>query len=223
MEPERAGRRETAEADGESGGAAGERPAGRILDGVARGVTELFAPQVLVIVVPPLVGLLAQGWAGAAWGLVASALCGGVPAMVIAAGVRSGRLDSRHLLDRASRTRPLLAAVAAVLAALVLLVGMGAPTLLVATVSAMLVALAVTVPITLRWKISFHSAVSGGMVVVLSLVLPAPPTLAAGAVVLGVVCWARVRLAHHTTAQVIAGLAVGVAVTTGALTGFGLL
>ncbi|MEV0588344.1 phosphatase PAP2 family protein [Nonomuraea sp. NPDC050310] len=199
----------------------GEPPAATGPDRLARWVTELFAPQVLVIAMPPLAGLLAQGWTGAAWGLLASALCGGVPAAVIAMGVRAGRLDSRHLVERAGRTKPLLAAAGAVLAALVLLIVLGAPTLLVATVAAMLGALAVTVPVTLRWKISFHAAVSGGTVVVFAQVLPPPPTLAAGAVLLALVCWARVRLGHHTTAQVLAGLVVGVAVTAATLAAFG--
>ncbi|MEW9552766.1 hypothetical protein [Nonomuraea sp. NPDC050783] len=191
-------------------------------DSVARRVTNLLAPQVLVIVMPPVVGLVAQGWSGAAWGLVASALCGGVPAAVIAAGVRSGRLDSHHIVDRARRAGPLTAAVLAVLAALLLLVLLGAPTLLVATVTAMLVALAVTVPVTLRWKISFHAAVSAGTVVVLAHVLPAVPTLAAGAAVVAVVCWARVRLAHHTRPQVIAGAIAGTLTTWATLAAFGL-
>ncbi|GAA3103881.1 hypothetical protein [Streptosporangium carneum] len=175
----------------------------------ARWVTGVFAPQLLVIVLPPVVGLMADGWPGAWWGLGASALCGGIPAGVILAGVRSGRLDSHHLVDRASRTRPLLVAVGAVLVALALLVWLGAPRLLVATVTAMLAALAVTVPVTLRWKISFHAAVSAGTVVVLSRVLPAAPTLAAGALVVATVCWARVRLGHHTSAQVAVGALVG--------------
>ncbi|MEO3790242.1 hypothetical protein ABGB14_08515 [Nonomuraea sp. B10E15] len=191
-------------------------------DLVARQVTNLLAPQVLVIVMPPLVGLLAQGWSGAAWGLVASAFCGGVPAAVIAVGVRSGRLDSHHIVDRARRTRPLLAAVAAVLVALALLVLMGAPRLLVATVTAMLAALAVTVPITLRWKISFHAAVCAGTVVVLAHVLPSWPAAVAGAAVVALVCWARVRLTHHTWPQVVAGTAVGALVTWATLAAFGL-
>nr|WP_055502875.1 hypothetical protein [Nonomuraea pusilla] len=191
-------------------------------DVLARRVTDLLAPQVLVIGMPPAVGLLGQGWAGAAWGLMASALCGGVPAAVIALGVRSGRLDSHHIVDRARRTGPLLAAVAAVLAALVLLVALGAPTLLVATVTAMLVALAVTVPVTLRWKISFHAAVCAGTVVVLAHVLPAVPTLLAGAAVVALVCWSRVRLAHHTWPQVEAGAVTGALVTWGTLAAFGL-
>ncbi|TDD01652.1 hypothetical protein E1292_25445 [Nonomuraea deserti] len=191
-------------------------------DLVARQVTNVLAPQVLVIVMPPVVGLLAQGWSGAAWGLVASAFCGGVPAAVIAVGVRSGRLDSHHIVDRARRTRPLLAAVAAVLVALALLVLMGAPRLLVATVTAMLAALAVTVPITLRWKISFHAAVCAGTVVVLAHVLPSWPAAVAGAAVVALVCWARVRLTHHTWPQVVAGTAVGALVTWATLAAFGL-
>ncbi|MEV0143700.1 MULTISPECIES: hypothetical protein [unclassified Nonomuraea] len=190
-------------------------------DQVARRVTDLLAPQVLVIAMPPVVGLIAQGWAGALWGLLASVLCGGVPALVIALGVRSGRLDSHHIVDRARRTGPLLSAVAAVLVALVLLVALGAPTLLVATVAAMLVALAVTVPVTLRWKISFHAAVSAGTVVVLAHVLPAVPTALAGAAVVALVCWARVRLAHHTAGQVAVGALVGVAATWITLAAFG--
>lgn len=192
------------------------------VDLVAKRVTDLLAPQVLVIIMPPAVGLIAHGWSGAAWGLAASALCGGVPAAVIALGVRSGRLDSHHIVDRTRRTGPLLAAVAAVLVALVLLVALGAPTLLVATVTAMLVALAVTVPVTMRWKISFHAAVCAGTVVVLAHVLPAVPTGLAGAAVVALVCWARVRLAHHTWAQVAAGALVGVAATWATLAAFGI-
>jgi hypothetical protein len=191
-------------------------------DQVAKRVTNLLAPQVLVIVMPPAVGLIAQGWSGAAWGLVASALCGGIPAAVIAVGVRSGRLDSHHIVDRARRTGPLLAAVAAVLVALALLVVLGAPTLLVATVTAMLVALGVTVPITTRWKISFHAAVCAGTVVVLTYVLPAAPVAVAGGAVLALVCWARVRLAHHTWPQVAAGAVVGTLTTWATLAAFGL-
>ncbi|MDR8413314.1 hypothetical protein MTP10_31855 [Nonomuraea sp. 3-1Str] len=190
-------------------------------DRMARRVTDLLAPQVLVIAMPPVVGLIAQGWTGALWGLLASVLCGGVPALVIALGVRSGRLDSHHIVDRARRTGPLLSAVAAVLVALVLLIALGAPTLLVATVAGMLVALTVTVPVTLRWKISFHAAVSAGTVVVLAHVLPAVPTALAGAAVVALVCWARVRLAHHTTAQVVVGALVGVAATWATLAAFG--
>lgn len=191
-------------------------------DLVARRVTDIMAPQVLVIAMPPVVGLIAHGWRGALWGLLASALCGGVPALVIALGVRSGRLDSHHLVDRARRTGPLLTAVAAVVGTLVLLAVLDAPTLLVATVTAMLAALAVTVPITLRWKISFHAAVSAGTVVVFAHILPPLPTAVVGALVVALICWARVRVTHHTPAQVLAGAAVGALTTWGTLAAFNL-
>lgn len=191
------------------------------VDLVARRITDFMAPQVLVIAMPPVVGLIAHGWTGVLWGLLASALCGGVPVTVIALGVRSGKLDSHHLVDRARRTGPLLAAVAAVVATLVLLVVLGAPTLLVATVTAMLAALAVTVPITLRWKISFHAAVSAGTVVIFAHVLPPIPTAVVGAVLVGVVCWSRVRVTHHTPAQVVAGAVVGVGTAWPTLAAFG--
>ncbi|MFF5212110.1 hypothetical protein [Streptosporangium sp. NPDC000396] len=193
----------------------------RVAAVAARWLTGFFAPQVLVIVLPPLVGLVTDGWSGAGWGLVASMLCGGVPAGVILAGVRSGRLDSHHLVDRASRTKPLLVAVVAVLVALVLLIWLGAPRLLVATVAAMLAALAVTVPITLWWKISFHAAVSAGTVVVLAHVLPAVPALGVGAPIVATVCWARVRLTHHTPAQVVAGALIGAGTAWATLAAFG--
>jgi uncharacterized membrane protein (DUF4010 family) len=190
-------------------------------DWAARVTTEVFAPQVLMIAMPPLVGAVSLGWRGAAWGLVASALCGGVPAGVIAVGVRAGRLDSRHIVERTKRTGPLLAAVAAVIVTLVLLAVLGAPRLLVSTVAAMLAGLAVTVPITLRWKISFHAAVSAGTVVVFAHVLPPLPAYAAGAVLVGLVCWARVRVSHHTLAQVLAGAAAGAGTAWATLTAFG--
>ncbi|GGS77961.1 hypothetical protein GCM10010156_40960 [Planobispora rosea] len=189
---------------------------------VARWVTGLFAPQALVIGLPPVIGLMTGGWPGAGWGLMASALCGGVPAGVIMAGVRAGRLDSHHLVDRASRTRPLLVAMVAVIAALVLLAVLDAPRLLVATVTAMLAALALTVPITLRWKISFHAAVSAGTVVLLAHVLPAVPTLTAGALLVALICWARVRLEHHTWAQVAAGVVSGAGSAWATLAAFGI-
>lgn len=176
---------------------------------VARWITNVFSPQVLVIGMPPVVGLLSDGWRGTAWGLVASVLCGGIPAAVIAAGVRSGRLDSHHIVDRSLRTRPLLVAVAAVVAALALLSVLGAPTLLIATVGAMLAGLAVTVPVTLWWKISFHAAVTAGTVVVFSHVLPPTPALTTGTLITAAVCWSRIRVTHHTLPQVLAGTAAG--------------
>jgi hypothetical protein len=45
--------------------------------------------------------------------VLAAVLCAGLPAGVIAVGVRRGRLDSMHLVERESRKGPMPAGVAA--------------------------------------------------------------------------------------------------------------
>ncbi|GAA4209650.1 hypothetical protein GCM10022252_76470 [Streptosporangium oxazolinicum] len=192
------------------------------LNGFAWAVTEVFAPQNLMLSLPPVVGALAAGWAGAAWGAGVSAVCGGVPAAVIAVGVWRGRLDSRHIVERRSRFKPMLAALAAVLVTLLVLVlADGEPVELTAMVVVMLGWLAVLGPITLLWKISFHTSTAAGVVVVLAYVLPAVVTLAVGAVLVAVIGWARVRISHHTLAQAVAGAAAGAGVAWAVFTAMG--
>jgi hypothetical protein len=132
-----------------------------------------------------------------------------VPAGVIAVGVRWGRLDSIHLVERESRKGPMLAGLGAVVVGLIVLLALAAPTAVVGTAGVMLGWLLVMGPITLVWKISFHAGVSAGAVVVLAHLLPWLPVLAAGVVAVALIGWARVRVAHHTLGQVLAGVAAG--------------
>ncbi|MGJ6960662.1 hypothetical protein ACSDR0_02050 [Streptosporangium sp. G11] len=194
------------EAPRQGAGAGGKR------GGLAWAVTEVAAPQYVVIALPPVAGLLAHGWAGALWGLLAAALCAGVPVGVIAVGVRRGRLDSMHLVDRRSRTGPMLVGLVTVVAGLVLLVLLDAPAIVTATAAVMLGWVLVLGSITLKWKISFHTGVAAGAAVVLAHVLPAAATLAVGAALVGLIGWARVRVSHHTPAQAVAGAAAGAGV-----------
>ncbi|MER5644312.1 hypothetical protein [Streptosporangium sp. NPDC002524] len=194
------------EASGQGPGAGAER------GGLAWAVTEVAAPQYVVIALPIVAGLLAHGWAGALWGLLAAALCAGAPVGVIAVGVRRGRLDSMHLVDRRSRTGPMLVGLVTVAAGLALLALLDAPAVVTATAAVMLGWVVVMGAITLRWKISFHTGVAAGAAVVLAHVLPAVATLAVGTVLVGLIGWARVRVSHHTPAQVAAGAATGAGV-----------
>ncbi|MFG6197821.1 hypothetical protein [Nonomuraea sp. JJY05] len=181
-------------------------------------MTEVFAPQYVAIVMPPAAGLLAEGWTGLAWGLLAAALCAGVPAAVIAVGVWRGRLDSIHLVERKSRKGPMLAGFVAVVVGLAVLVLLDAPRVVVASAAVMLAWVLVMGSITLLWKISFHTGVSAGSTVVLAFVLPALPVLVVGAVLVAVIGWARVRVSHHSAAQVMAGAVAGAATTAATLT-----
>ncbi|MGA4995896.1 phosphatase PAP2 family protein [Nonomuraea bangladeshensis] len=180
-------------------------------------MTEVFAPKHFVIGLPLVVGAVTGGWAGLGWAAVAAALCGGVPAAVIALGVRSGRFGNQHITDRAQR--PALIAVIAglVVAALALLVVLGAPRVMVACVAVMLATLAVLGPITVAgWKISFHTAVAAGSFVMLAAVVPAGwagVVAVAGAAVVALIGWSRAVLGDHTPGQVLAGAAAGAGAT----------
>ncbi|SDL18073.1 hypothetical protein [Nonomuraea jiangxiensis] len=134
-----------------------------------------------------------------------------VIAAVIAAGVRSGRLDSIHLVERKSRKGPMAAGFAAVVVGLAVLVLLDAPQVVVASAAVMLAWVLVMGPITLVWKVSFHTGVSAGTAVVLAFVLPALPMLVVGAVLVAVIGWARVQVSHHSPAQALAGAAAGAA------------
>ncbi|MER5622381.1 phosphatase PAP2 family protein [Streptosporangium sp. NPDC002544] len=199
-------------APGQGPGGEGER------GGLAWVVTEVAAPQYVAIALPPVTGLLAHGWTGAMWGLLAAALCAGVPVGVIAVGVRRGRLDSMHLVDRKSRRGPMLAGLITVAVGLVLLALLDAPAIVTATAAVMLGWVLVMGSITMWWKISFHTGVAAGAAVVLAHVLPAAATLAVGAALVGVIGWARVRVSHHTPTQTIAGAAAGAGVAWAVLT-----
>ncbi|MER5322283.1 phosphatase PAP2 family protein [Streptosporangium roseum] len=180
---------------------------------VARVLTEVFAPAHFVIGLPLAVGAVTSGWAGLGWGALAAGLCGGVPAGVIAAGVRSGRFGNRHITDRAQRPWLIGVIVALVVAALVLLALLGAPRVMVVCVAIMLATLAVVGPITLAWKISFHTAVPAGSVVMLAHMLPAVPVYVVGVLLVALIGWSRVVIGDHTPAQTAAGAVAGGAAT----------
>ncbi|MEU7864838.1 phosphatase PAP2 family protein, partial [Nonomuraea sp. NPDC049141] len=94
-----------------------------------------------------------------------------------------------------------------VAAGLALLAVLGAPRPVLALAAAGLVGLVVAVTVSHWWKMSIHSAVAAGTVVVLVLTFGAG--LLATAPLLALVGWSRVRLRDHTVPQVVAGLALG--------------
>lgn len=194
---------------GRSGVQAGRQGENRF----ARGLTEVFAPAHIVIGLPPVVGAITSGQAGVAWGALTAVLCGGIPLGVLLVGVRSGRFGDMHVKDRAQRPKLIGLIVALVVAALALMIMLGAPRLMVAGATAMLSTLAVTGPITLWWKISFHTAVAAGGVVMLAWILPPLPVYAAGAVVVAAIAWSRIVIRDHSPAQALAGVLAGGAAT----------
>ncbi|SDR22188.1 phosphatase PAP2 family protein [Thermostaphylospora chromogena] len=176
---------------------------------LARALTGIFAPAHVVILLPLTVGGVTSGWAGIGWGLLAGVLCGWIPATVIHVGVRAGRFTDRHVREREQRPWLIGVIVALVVAALALLLLLDAPHVMVVTVAVMLATLAIIGPVTTVWKISFHTAVAFGAVVVLAQLWPAVPMYGIGAAVTALIGWSRVRLGDHTLAQVVAGALAG--------------
>jgi membrane-associated phospholipid phosphatase len=181
--------------------------------GLARAVTELLAPANLAVGQLLLVGWHSSpGPTGLGWGLLAATFCGLLPYGIVIAGVRRRRWTDRHLRTRQQRPAPLLAGVVSVVAGLAALVALDAPRQLIALVVAMLAGLAATLLVTLWWKLSVHTAAASGTVAILALTFGPALTLTVPTVAL--VAWSRVRLGDHTTAQTVAGAALGGLVAT---------
>lgn len=117
---------------------------------------------------------------GVLWGLLAAVFAGAIPCAFTLYGVRRGRYGDRHVRVREERAVPLLALVVAILAGVV-----------------------ATFTVTMWWKISVHPAVASATAVILPLVFG--PALLAARSEVAMVGWSRVRLGHHTIAQVVAG------------------
>ncbi|MCM0679040.1 phosphatase PAP2 family protein [Micromonospora phytophila] len=176
---------------------------------LARLVTELTAPAVLVSLLTVVVAWHSTrgGTTGLIWGLLATLFVSGIPFAYILGGVRRGRLTDHHVGVREQRRVPLLFGLCSVAAGLALLAVLGAPRPVLALAAAGVVGLVVAVAVSHWWKMSIHSAVAAGSVVVLVLTFGA--RLLVTAPLLALVGWSRVRLRDHTVAQVVAGGALG--------------
>lgn len=193
------------------------RLASRVRSRPADAVSTVFDPLVLLTATMLLVGAThAVPWVGVAWALAAIAGCALVPEAVLRLLVRAGRVGDRQLVVREQRHVPMLVAAVCVGATLALLVLGGAPRALVAVVITLLVGLAVMTAMTHWWKASIHADVAATCATILGWSVGAW-TLAATAPIVAAVCWARVRAGRHSPAQVLAGAALGVALTAAVL------
>ncbi|TDC65460.1 phosphatase PAP2 family protein [Micromonospora sp. KC207] len=175
----------------------------------ARLITELTAPAVLVTTLTVLIGWHGgrSGAHGLAWGLLATVFASGIPFAYIVGGVRRGRLTDHHVGVREQRRLPLLFGLTSTAGGWALLAALGAPRPLLALVAAGVVGLVVAVTVSHWWKMSIHTAVAAGAVVVL--VLTFGPLLLTAAPLPVLAGWSRVRLRAHTVPQVLVGGTVG--------------
>jgi membrane-associated phospholipid phosphatase len=179
---------------------------------VARLVGELLSPPPILAVLALVVAFHSSPTPAMAilWGAIAALSTSVLPYALILGGVRRGRLTDKNISLREQRIRFGVVALTSILLGLVLLAAFDAPAAMVALQAAIAVGVACGWVITLWWKISVHAAIAAGAATVLVLVFgPAP--LAIWPLV-AVIAWSRVQVGDHTPAQVLAGVALGVAV-----------
>jgi membrane-associated phospholipid phosphatase len=128
---------------------------------------------------------------------------------------RRGLVSNLDVTRREERWRPMLFTLACMGGGGVLLWLGDAPRLLAAWTATLWAQMALVMTITLRWKISVHSAAAASATALLWAVIGPLAMLAMP--LIGLVSWSRVRLLCHTRTQTVAGALLGGLLTTGLL------
>ena len=178
---------------------------------LAKALTEVFSPAHLIIIITFTTGVFTATSiiTGIGWGVLAALFAGVIPYTIILISVRRGSVGDKHIYDRAQRIRPLALSAISVVTGIVLLAVLGAPAAVIGVELSMLAGLALTLPITVKWKISMHAAVAATTAA--TLVILYGPAWALAFVAVFAIAWSRVVLHDHSIAQVVAGIPIGVA------------
>jgi len=135
--------------------------------------------------------------------------------------VRSKRVESLFIHVRKQRTKVYLLAGVCVGLGYTILHYLGAPQMLMATSAAGLSVIVVFVCINLVWKISIHTAFIAALVAILIILYG---WIAAVTVLLvPLIAWARIELAHHSLAQVVTGALLATLIVVAVFYSFGLV
>jgi membrane-associated phospholipid phosphatase len=165
-----------------------------------------------MLLLAPLLGWHADGWAGIGWGVVAAVFTAVLPTLILRFGERRQYWGDRHVRRRQDRIVAAPGVMASVITGTALLYRFDAPVDVTALVTAMVAVLLALLMITFFWKVSVHSAVASGALTVLVTVFGPWSLVLAPAVLL--IGWSRVRLRCHTVGQVGVGFLVGAAVSS---------
>ncbi len=178
-------------------------------DRLAEAVSSIFHP--FIVVVPTMLIAILYGGSSPAQALFWTALSIGIVILplvyLIYSGVKSGRYSDPSISMREQRrSLYITAAVLFILLIVILLLGK-APLILVACLTAAVLATLIGFVINGRFtKLSLHSIAIAGCATVMILTLPWLGITMA--LIMPVVAWARIRLRHHTLAQILIGWSV---------------
>ncbi|MFE2746135.1 hypothetical protein ACFXKX_17500 [Streptomyces scopuliridis] len=168
-------------------------------------------PRNWMLVLAPLLGWHDDGWAGVGWGLFAAVFTAVLPTLILRFGERRQYWGDRHVRRRQDRIVAAPGVMASVITGTGLLHGLEAPAEVTSLVMAMLAVLLALLVITFFWKVSVHSAVASGALVILTSVFG--PWMLALTPLVALIGWSRIRLRCHTVGQVTVGALIGAAVS----------
>lgn len=173
--------------------------------------SNFVSPPVIFAVMGLALSLKALPWAqalpwAATYGFVVSLL----PILFVLWLLRTGRISELHMSDTGERHLPYLIAVICGLIVYSLVLFFDGPPLLRCLAIFNIVTLAVLGLINARWLISFHATAIAAAWIIIGLVFGWAASLIVLPFIIGVVV-VRLFLKRHTPAQVVAGLALGVA------------
>ena len=178
----------------------------------ARLVGEVLSPPPILVALALVVAWASSPTPAMAvlWGAIAALFASVLPYGLILRGVHRGRLSDRNISLREQRVRFGGVALGSILLGLAVLAASDAPADMVALLASIAVGVACGWVITLWWKVSVHAAIAAGAATVLTLVFG--PALLAAWPLVALIAWSRVQVGDHTPAQVLAGVALGLAV-----------
>ncbi|HEV2634500.1 MAG TPA: hypothetical protein VGX23_05105 [Actinocrinis sp.] len=175
--------------------------------GAARKITDLLEPKNWILLDVIVIGLAVDGLPGLGWGMLGALFAAVLPIWFIKRGIRNERWADRHVGAKQHRLIVMTFIIVSVAVGITLLVLLGAPRPITALIVSMLTTLAALMAVTPAWKVSVHSAVSSGSVLLIALACGWWALILSPLVAL--VGWSRVALRDHTRNQVIAGALVG--------------
>ncbi|AUZ36319.1 phosphatidic acid phosphatase [Arthrobacter sp. PGP41] len=180
----------------------------RLKNRVARWLTEVFQPPVVVGIQLLISPMTQPGFPGTiGYGALAALFVCVLPLFLLLLLVRMGKVTDHHVSDRRQRAPVLLMALACILAGLLVLDAAGAPQSVVAMVLAVVAGVVVLAAVSPFWKISGHAAAMSSSAVIAVLMLG--PAWLPLLLLVPAVGWSRVVLRAHSRAQVIAGSLFG--------------
>lgn len=172
-------------------------------------ISQIGSPPVLTLAVLGLTASAVPHPRAWAWAGTYAFLAILTPMVYLVWLMRRGQVTDLDIQLRQERARPMLFMLASGgVAVFVLALGMAPQELLLLSGSLWLQSL-IIFAITLRWKISVHSATATGVAAMIWFLTGALLPLVVG---VPVIAWSRVRLRRHTVAQTIAGALVSLAV-----------